>query len=314
MRVVAIILLWLALATAARAAEPVATLSYRIDYDGWITVGAMVNGQGPYDFVIDTGSTLTIAFANLAVQQNFQPSGGPDLRVLGISSAGKLTPYVLGEVALGEAALHDHIGIVLPDWAPPRRTPHGIIGLDFLRAYAVYFDHETRTMTFYPHGGIPEALTKGLARIKLEPDDFGTASGVLFTVAGHLNREKITFIVDLGSVSSLINYRAGEAIYANSVAFAYGPGRGFTTGSRIADVFDDRTRARIALINRIEIGGVWWRNLSLWLYNAPIFDELGVQRFRYGLAGIDLLADRDFALDFGENKMFIAKRPQRARD
>lgn len=314
MRVVAIILLWLALATASRAAEPVASLPYRIDYDGWITVGVTVNGKGPYDFVIDTGSTLTIAFANLALQQNFPPSGGPALRILGISTADELTPYVLGEIGLGEAVLKDHVGAVLPDWAPPRRTPHGIIGLDFLSAYAVYFDHQTRTMTLYPHGGIPEPLTKGLARIKLKPNAFGTASGVLFTVDGHLNREKITFIIDLGSVSSLINYKAGEAIYANSLAIAHGPGRGSTTGSRIADVFDDRTRARTALIYRIEIGGVWWRGLSLWLYNAPIFDELGVQRLPYGLAGLDLLADRDFALDFGENKMFIAKRPRRTRD
>lgn len=308
MRYLAIVMLWLVAAAGARAAEPVAVAPYSVDYGGWFTVQVMINGRGPYDFIIDTGSTLTIAFENLAAIERFQPTGGPNLRVLGISGADELTPYGFGEVSLGAATLEDHVGIVIPDWDAPRRTPHGIIGLDFLRRYAVYFDHDSRTMTLYPHGGIPQQLTGKLSRINLRPSDFGKAAGSLFTTRGLINRKPTTFIIDLGSISSLINYKSAEAIF--SAVITTNTGVGFTTGSHLKDIFDDRTHARTALINRVQLGRVSWRNHGMWVYNAPVFDELGVQRLAFGLAGVDLLADRDFALDFGENEMYVAKKPR----
>lgn len=307
MRIFAVILLWLSAIVGASASEPIATLPYRIDYGGWFTVSVTVNGHGPYDFVIDTGSTLTLAFENLAAIEGFEPTGGESLRILGISSAKALAPYRLGDIGVGAATLRDHVGVVLADWEAPRRTPHGIIGLDFLRQYAVHFDQSTRTMTLYEHGGIPGRMTQDLSPVKLRPRDFGKSSGALFTASGLINRKPTTFIIDLGSISSLINYRSAEAIFSSVITS--NSGVNMTTGSHLKDIFDDRTRARTALINRVQLGRVSWRNQGMWIYNAPIFDELEVQRLAFGLAGVDLLADRNFALDFGENKMFIAKKP-----
>lgn len=308
MRLLAALIFWLAAAAPLRAAEPVASIPYRVDFGGWFTVAVMVNGQGPYDFVLDTGSTLTLAFRNLANIQAFEPTGGPPLRVLGILSKEELEPYALGDIALGGAVLEDHVGIILGDWAPPRRTPRGIIGLDFLREYAVHFNSATRTMTLYPHGGIPKSELKGLIKVKLTPDDFGATSGALFKAEGLVNRKPVKFIIDLGSASTLINYIAGEAIF--STVQTTNIGQGFTTGSHLKDVFDDRTHARTALLNRIQLGRAIWRNHGAWIYNAPVFDDLGVQGLAYGLAGVDLFADRDFALDFGENALYVSRRPR----
>ncbi|MEZ5915319.1 MAG: hypothetical protein R3C42_06820 [Parvularculaceae bacterium] len=79
------------------------------------------------------------------------------------------------------------------------------------------------------------------------------------------------------------------------------------------DVFDDRTRARTALLNRIQVGRASWRNAAVWVYNAPIFDEIDVQRLPFGLLGADLIASQDFALDFGENKLYLSKINQPER-
>jgi len=96
---------------AAKADEPLATIPYRIDYDGLITMGVMVNGKGPYDFIIDTGSTLTLAFSRLAREQGFAPTNGPPKRILGITDARSVPTFVLGEIDVGGVALADHIGI-----------------------------------------------------------------------------------------------------------------------------------------------------------------------------------------------------------
>lgn len=289
----------------AAAQEPVAVVPYRIDYDGLITVSATLNGRGPYDFVIDTGATLTIAFQNLAAIEAFPPTGGPRRRVLGISGSAELDTYHFGLVAVGDASMSNHVGVVIPDWTPPRKTPAGIIGIDFLKRYAVVFDVEAHTMSLYPHGGIPKEITSKWRSAKLRANTYAAATGALYTTRGLINRSPTTFVIDLGSVATLINYRAAEAMFSSVVTRDLG--EGFTTGSRLKDVFDDRTRARTARINRIQVGRTAWRNVGVWVKDAPIFDEIGVQRLPFGLLGADLLAAQDFALDFGENRIYISK-------
>lgn len=289
----------------ATAQEPIAVVPYRIDYDGLITVSVAVNGHGPYDFVLDTGATLTIVFQNLAAIESFQPTGGPRKRILGITGAAELDAFRIGEVSLGGASLPDHVGVVLPDWSPPRKTPSGIIGIDFLRKYAVIFDVRAQTMSLYPHGGLPNEKIRKWKSAKLRANTYAATTGALYTTKGLINRSPTTFVIDLGSVATLINYRAAEAMFSSVVTRDLG--EGFTTGSRLKDVFDDRTRTRTARLNRIQIGRTSWRNVGVWVKDAPIFDEIGVQRLPFALLGADLLATQDFALDFGENRLYISK-------
>lgn len=310
MRLCAVIVAYFLAITPLFAAEPIAALPYRIDYDGLITVKATVNGGGPYDFVLDTGSTLTLVFETFADEMDFAPTGEAPRRVLGLVGFGAVDTYHIGDIALGAAAITDHIGAILPDWGAPRRTPAGIIGLDFLRQYALYFDRDASMLYLYPHGGIPKNLTRNLVSVKLTPNSFGSRYDALYTVHGRLNRSRdMTFIFDLGSASTLVNYAAAERIYSGTVIRSLG--EGLTTGSRLKDIFDDRTQAKTALIKELRIGRVSWSNHGVWVYDSPLFDELNVQKLAYGLAGVDLILDRNFALDFGENNLFIARRPAR---
>ncbi len=294
------------------AAAPIAVIPYHFDYDGSMTVSATVNGRGPYDFVIDTGATMSIAFQNLAALEGFMPTGAPPRRVLGISGSAELDTYRLGDIALGAAALKDHVGVIIPDWSPPRKTPAGIIGIDFLRQYAVVFDVSERTISLYPHGGIPADRTRKWRSVKLRANTFAAAAGALYTTRGQISRSPATFIIDLGSATTMINYRAAEAMFSKVVLTDLD--QGFTTGSRLKDIFDDRTRTRTALLDRIHVGRTTWRNVAVWVKNAPIFDEIGVQQQPFGLLGADLIAAQDFALDFEENLLYLDKPPRQRRN
>jgi predicted aspartyl protease len=295
-----------AFAAPAFAAAPIAEVPYRIDYDGAITVEATVDGRGPYDFIVDTGATLSLVFQNLAARETFAPTGGPPRRVLGITGSAVLDTYRIGDIAIGAAGLDDHVGVIIPDWAPPRKSPAGVIGLDFLRRYAVVFNVRARTISFYPHGEIPKDRIDGWRSIRLRANTYAAASGALYSARGLINRSPTTFLIDLGSGTTLINYRAAEAMFSSVVGRDLG--EGFTTGSRLKDVFDDRTKVRTALINRIQIGRLSWRRVGVIVHNAPIFDEIGVQRLPFALLGADLIMGGDFALDFGEHRLYLAKR------
>lgn len=296
-----------AMLTPAAAEDPIAVVPYRIDYDGALTVAVMIDGRGPYDFILDTGATLTLAFQNLAAIEQFQPTGQRQRRVLGISGSALLDTYRMGEISVGDASLPDHIGVILPDWRAPRKSPAGIIGIDFLRQYAVVFNVRDKTMALYAHGKIPKERIDGWRSVKLKAETYAAASGALYSTVGKINRSPINLIIDLGSVTTVINYRAVEAMLPNVLTNE--ASLGFTTGSRLRDVFDDRTKARTALLNRVQVGRKFWRSVPVWVHDAPIFDEIGVQHLAFGLLGADLLTAQDFALDFGEQRLYLSRQP-----
>lgn len=298
-------------AAPARAQPAIATVPYTVDADGALSVAVMVNGRGPYDFIIDTGATLTLAFENLAAIETFAPTGAPKRRILGISGSAMLDTYRIGDIAVGAARMSDHVGVVLADWKPPRKTPHGILGIDFFRRYAVVFNVRERTMSLYPHGGIPKETTRKWRSVRLKTQSFVAASGALYTTRGTLNGAPVTFIIDLGSSATLVNYEAAEAIYAGTISVSNASS--VTTASRLKDIFDNRTKVRAGKFRKISIGGAIWRERVIWLNDAPIFEEFGVASQPYGLLGADLLATQDFALDFGENRLYISKINQKKR-
>lgn len=299
------ILLICAAASSANAQQPIITIPYFVDEDGAITVAVTIDGRGPYKFVVDTGATVTLAFQNLAAIENFKPTGGPPRRILGINGSATLDTFRFGDVAIGPATMSDHIGVILDDWAPPRQSPHGILGIDFLRRYAVVFDVSAKTMSLYPHGGIPKSTINRWREIRLKPRTYANVSGALYTTTGFLNDSPMTFIIDLGSIASLVNYAAAESLYSG--VLTRGAGRGLTTGSRLSDVFDDRTKTKTGRFNRVRVGPMVWRSAVMWLRDAPIFEELGVADEPYGLLGADLIAAQNFALDFGENRLYLTR-------
>jgi predicted aspartyl protease len=299
------VLVWFAGTALAAAQTPIAIAPYKISSEGTITIDVTVNGRGPYPFIVDTGATLTIVFENLARGAALKKAEGVSLRVLSISGAQVFEPYEIGALAAGVVLSERQVGIVLPDWDAPRETPAGIIGLDILENFALAFDVRAKTIAFYGKAGLPKRLTERMRRVSIKRTRYDPIGAELFTVRGRVNGEPLDFIIDLGLATTLINYAAGDALTAGALAVA--TGRTATTGSRIEDVFDDRTRASAGVMRAISVGTKRWTRKIVWIYDAPLFDELDVQRLAYGLIGADLLTSQDFAIDFSEKKIYFAR-------
>jgi predicted aspartyl protease len=291
--------------SAAGAAAPLAVIPYKVTSEGALTIDVLVNGRGPYPFIVDTGATLTIVFENLARRAELARVDRPALRVLSISGAKTFEPFKIGDLFAGALLAEDHVGVVLEDWDFPRETPAGIIGLDILEKFAVAFDVRNRTLSFYEHDGLPPELTSRMRKTPIRLRRFDITGAELYTTRGRINGEQIEFILDLGISTTLINFAAGDAILANSLIVS--AGRTTTTGTRLEDVFDDRTRVNAGVFRTVSVGRRSWQHKVLWVYDAPLFDELGVQRLAYGLLGADLLASRDFAIDFKEERLYLGR-------
>ena len=300
----------LAIAGKSWAAEPVASVPYRVDYTGWFTIEVSVNGEGPYDFIIDTGATQSLVFQNLADEMTFPPTGGPDQTVLGLAAAGAFPPYFIGELEVGAARFDKLISVILPDW-PVEDRPQGVIGLDFLRNYVVVFDAEAGLIHFYSPDDPPTTIERW-KRVKMEADNFGLEINYLYTMEGRLNSRRVRFLLDLGASGTLVNRAAVASVIKSGIAITVRPSGG-DARLRITDALQKSETAQAVTIQRFQLGRTYWYRHRFGIQNAPIFTELGVQNKPFGLFGADLIRDYSFALDFGNERFWLGPKGRAPR-
>ena len=287
------------------ATKPVAEIPFHVDYDGLIIVPVVVNGEGPYDFIVDTGATMTILFDNLARTQTLTPAGGEQRRIVGLADAAWLPVSRIGELELGALRLDRHEVVVVQDWAADRPTPQGIIGLDILANYLVVFDMDASMLRLYPPIAAGQAIA-GWDAAPMLPVSFGDLSRPLYAVDASIKGSKVPMLIDLGASDPVVNYAALSKIMKNT----YDPRyqfwvRKLSFGQQFSDLFDNREQAKVVRMSRLIIGDVIWRNPTLVVFDAKIFEELGAAETPYGLLGAKLMLTRSFAMDFDNLRLFM---------
>ncbi len=286
-----------------RGAEPVAEIPYRLAYQGWFTVDTSVNGTGPHDFIVDSGATITSVFANLAAQQEMPSVPGKSIQILGLTGAQELPAHEIGDIDFGGVALEDHIGVILPDWAPPNTPPQGVMGLDLLTRYDVHLDTNARLIRFYDPA-VPVERRRRWSKVDMERFHSQRTGTNLFMIEVRINADRIPCIVDLGASGTIFNTAALEKMMPS---IRHGPvhGAGAFSASRINDVFDTTDRARPIRVQRLNIGRARWSNKIFIVYDAKIFADLGYEKRPFCLVGADMFTDRSVFFDFAEESLYI---------
>ena len=295
--------------TAFASDEPFVRAPYRIDYGGWFTVSVTIDGQGPYDFIIDTGSSQTFVFENLAREKSFPPSGGPDRTILGMSATAKFPTYVVGDIAFGKAILENAWCVVLQDWLVDDKSPHGVIGLDMLSSYKLVFDVARQEVLLFKADASPQERFAQWAATPLQADDFGLNAGELYTVIGTVERKPVRFLVDLGASGTIINRAAATGVaQGNEFRLSLAPRLSTTPIGQVVDALDEEVETQTIMVRRFRIGTTSWSRKLLILHNAQLFTEIGVADKPFGLLGADMLRDRSFAIDFPNQQLLIGPK------
>lgn len=109
-----------------------------------LMVPVHVNGTGPYDFVVDTGATLTCVSHTLASELDLPRPGGRIGVGAGVGGSGRIELVRIDSLRVGGARAEDLSACAIDLSAAERVgvTAHGLLGLNFLRSYRVTFDFE----------------------------------------------------------------------------------------------------------------------------------------------------------------------------
>jgi predicted aspartyl protease len=278
-------LLAAALACAAPAfAEPIRLLP-----TGHWAATVRVNGEGPFEFIVDTAASVSAVFPNLR-RRLALIGGGGTRRISGASGTQTFSVFRLerididGQSALGVATL----GL---DGVPEDRISAGIVGADLLSRFIAEFDLPGGQLRLHDPG---TALAGRWRQVPFR------LTGLRFAVLdGRLDGQPVVMILDTGARRTIVNWRAAEmaGIARDSADLAADePVRGAT---------DHLTKAVRRDFDSLAAGPLRLSAARITIADLPVFAQLGLAGRPVMILGIDRLRHLRFAIDYPRRRLLF---------
>ena len=247
--------LWLAFGAGPRAAEEgLRLLPFQLQGDGDIVVPVTIDGGGPFDFLLDTGSSRTIVSDATARRLGLQIVA-QTLMVTPLGEAPQaLAP--LNRVAMGAGPPATVLAMIVPADALDRgRDIDGIIGQDILARRSYTIDYERRHLAWHSAstgelGGarLPLELREGRLLVSL-PQRQKDRTVWPFASPLPVGATTLHFIPDSGADGFVLFARPGRALPAVSALD--------TAGLR---TLSGHRAVRRVVIDALDVGDIRLRN------------------------------------------------------
>jgi hypothetical protein len=267
------------------------------------TVPVMIEGAGPFDFMIDTGSQATA----VTHQINGQFNGGLGLTrfgtatLVGMASTRPVDVVEVGSMSFGQHTVRDLISPVLD---ARHVGAEGIIGLDSLQDFRVLIDFREETIAVQDVSQI-DNHRRGFEIIVRARQELGQ----LLITDAYVDGVRATVIIDTGAQASIGSLALRDKIRAKRA-------QEVTT----TDVNGASLTGQMQLVNSLVIEGLGLRNVPLTFADPPAFEALGLKDKPVLALGMQHLRIFDrVAIDFSQQRILfdvprdIARAMRRAR-
>lgn len=131
-------------ATDATSVVPVRTLQGYL-----MVVGVSMNGAGPFNFLVDTGTNTTLIDPQLAVELGLKPVD--KISLTSLASAVSTSRYFLS-LRVGPASVShmEALAVPLPQLQALDRSIRGVLGMNFLLQFSFRLDYDQQRMEIFP--------------------------------------------------------------------------------------------------------------------------------------------------------------------
>ncbi|MEO0464345.1 MAG: aspartyl protease family protein [Pseudomonadota bacterium] len=263
------------------------------------TIPVMIEGSGPFDFMIDTGSQATAVTHEINEGLSLAPLGQATL--VGMASRRPVTVVEVESLKMGE---HEIFDLVSPLLSRQNVGADGILGLDSLQDFRVLLDFREETIA------VEDVSGKGKKRRGFEIVVRAREQlGQLLITDAVVEGVRATVIIDTGAQASLANNALRDRLRAKREEEV-------TT----TDVNGVSLIGKMATMSSLTIGGVDLQNVSLAFADAPAFEALGLKDTPVLSLGMQHLKMFDrVAIDFANRRILfdvprdIARAMRRAR-
>ncbi len=272
--------------TAPQEFEPTTVIDAGIDRSLRMTVPVTVDGQGPYQFVVDTGADRTVVSRELADHLQLAPSGSATMHTM--SGVGPIDTVRVSTLEVGGGR---NDGFNAPALAREHLGANGLIGVDSLQGRRVTMDFGKGTLS----------VTNSRVRETVDPDTIvvtaKTRYGQLVLVDSDIGGIPITVIIDSGAQSSVGNLALRRMLEKRRKVRDFLP-------AVMTDVTGATVNAEAARVESIRLGGFTLLNVGVLFTDAHPFKRFGLLNRPAMLLGMDTLrAFRRVSVDFAQRKV-----------
>ena len=272
------------------------TLLGRKDRTSRLSTKVMINGEGPFDFVVDTGANSSVISSELAEKLKLAP-GGP-ARIHGISG---VQPAATVNVRSFKAGL---ISIPVQD-VPILKSADlgcdGLLGIDAFRDRRVTLDFQrnvvelarSRDLAFHEEAHLMAAVTSEVtvsARQRF---------GQLTIIDAEASRRKITCFIDTGAQRTVGNLAMRRAVQAVTADARFTPIKVVIHGAT-----GQEAPGEVAEVPTMRLGGVHFTAFPMAFADLHTFDLWQLSNQPAVMLGMDLLRlFEQVAIDFGKREV-----------
>ena len=251
-----------------------------------MTVPVTISGQGPYDFVIDTGADRTVVSREVADRLGLQ--SGKNAILHSMSGVTEITTVRVPTIGI---AGHDSENFDAAALDQANIGAQGLLGVDSLKGRRIVMDFRKRTMTVLAAG---EKEHRDGATIVVTAR---SRYGQLVLVDADVDGTPVTVIIDSGAQNTIGNGPLRTLLAKRNGRMSF-----FSTN--LIDVTGSRLPAQIASVGRVRIGGINVDNVVIAFADAHPFKRFGLSQKPAMLLGMDTLRGfRRVSVDFAERKV-----------
>ncbi len=255
-------------------------------------VDVLVNGKGPYSFLVDSGADRSVIGAGLAERLALPVDA--DVLVRGMAGTSPATTVFIETLSIGSSKID---GIVAPALPERYLGAQGIIGIDALADQRLLLDFDKRTVVIQDSRQ-PQAREEGEIIVTAR-----RRKGQLILTQASVDGDRTYAVIDTGSELTIGN----SAMLRRALRGRSKPP--MQTISLIS-VTGASFSAEVTTLAELRVGGVILKNVTVAFTDAPPFELFGLEKQPALLLGTDLLKNfKRLSLDFRNRKVrFVLRR------
>jgi hypothetical protein len=273
--------------------------SYHVDYHGRLATEVFIDGQGPFQFIIDTASSRSLILEHTRKRLNLTQSQPERMTIYGINDVADVMPVMPRELRIAGETISDLTMGVLPDTSSSE--PDGILGVDVLSRYFVVLDRSSMRIKLLPPREPSARGFSNWAEAELMPRPLKNFPIQFWYVRTRFNERLITSLFDLGSSMTMLNWGAAERLGVRKAHYAsYGP-----PPALLQDVLGKEAPALWADGMEVRLPGRTWNRRSVMIADAPVFTYFDLEEQPSAILGLDLLGNNSLAIDFAGQRLYL---------
>jgi predicted aspartyl protease len=254
-----------------------------------MTVPVKINGQGPFQFIIDTGADRTVVSTALADKLGLLPGKKAVLHAMG--GVANVRTVKVDSVQVSSNISRNVTAAALD---AKNMGADGILGIDSLKNQRIVIDFLSQTMRVEPSSEPEEAKP---ANSELIIVTARTRLGQLVMVDADANGQKLWVVVDTGAQNTI-----GNTMLRRTLAKQVQPGE--LKSVTLLDVIGRETVADYTIVNKLRIGGIIMGKAAVAFVDAHPFRLFGLTKRPSMLLGMESLRSfRRVSVDFATRKV-----------